>query len=139
MDYKTGYTLEKHLSDLRIEKEYIDTDKIDYGLDLGLKKPVRLSWIGINNLTECVGWFDKELENHYPEELSYYLANCCMNPPQTEEDKEEVKIWEEAMKMKKIENQMSTLKFARPIKRRRKPKISKCVAKEFGDFTVKFD
>lgn len=141
MDYMTGMSYEKHIENLKIERETIDPDCFDYCIKVD-GEPIKLSLLRVNNLTEAIGWFDTKLEDHYPDELSFYLANMTLQSPETAEAKNELQVWEKAMEVKRKENKDIAEAFKLANKNREKAKkdaLSKGIAKEYGHFTVKFE
>ena len=141
MDYEIKYSGEEgfknFIKDVKKDREEPWIDPEHYSLDIGLKKPVKLSWISCNDLTDCIGWFDRELENHFPEEFSYYLARTCIGNPVSDKEINETKLWKEAMRAKILEKQKRTELMAKA--RRNRIKATKnAIQKIEGPYIVEF-
>ena len=143
MDYYTGLSFEQHLQQLHIDRTTIDPEHFDYCIRPSKDaNPIKLSLLAVNNLSEAIGWFDKKLEDHYPEELSFYLANITLESPKDDEGKKELKTWEKAMEIKRKENKniAEAFKFADTNRKKiEKDLMGKGIAKEYGHFTVNFE
>jgi len=132
--YMTGMDIDKHVANLKIEKQTIDPTHFNYSIKIN-EKPVELAWIACENLTDTIGWVDDKLEGHYPSEFSYYLARTEMKTPVSQEEIAEIVDWQANMKDIKNKKRAEKLRYERAQKNREKHKIEK----RPGPITIVFD